>query len=78
VLSAEPVSRTYVREVPVPGGTTSVVLSGIAFSAERPVALLNGRPMVPGESIEGFTVVTIEPGGVRLDGHGQKVFVSLH
>lgn len=71
---AAPVS--YVRQVPVPGGGT-LELSGIAFSAERPVALINGKPWVPGEVVEGFTVVAVEPGRVQLEGHGQKVFVSL-
>jgi hypothetical protein len=67
---------SYVRQVPVPGGGT-LELSGIAFSAERPVALINGKPWVPGETVEGFTVVAVEPGRVQLEGHGQKVFVSL-
>jgi hypothetical protein len=68
--------QAFVREAPVPGGGT-VRLNGIAYSSERPVALLNGRPVMPGESVAGFTVVAIEPKRVELRGHGQTVYVSL-
>jgi len=53
-----------------------VKLNGIAFSQDRPVAVLDGRVMGPGESIQGFTVVSIESGRVTLQGHGTTVFLA--
>lgn len=67
--------QLYTEEVPVPGGG-SVRLNGIAFSQDRPIAVISGRVMGPGESIEGFTVVAIEPGRVTLKGHGATVFLA--
>ena len=67
--------KVYEGEVPVPGGG-SVKLNGIAFSQDRPVAVLDGRVMGPGESIQGFTVVSIESGRVTLQGHGTTVFLA--
>lgn len=67
--------RTYTGEVPVPGGGV-VRLNGIAFSQERPVVVLDGRVMGTGEVVQGFTVVEIEAGRVKLQGHGATVYVS--
>jgi hypothetical protein len=67
--------RTYTGEVPVPGGGV-VRLNGIAFSQERPVVVLDGRVMGTGEVVQGFTVVEIETGRVKLQGHGATVYVS--
>ncbi|HEX9944785.1 MAG TPA: hypothetical protein VGG03_22480 [Thermoanaerobaculia bacterium] len=67
--------KVYTGEVPVPGGG-SVKLNGIAFSQDRPVAVLDGRVMGPGESIQGFTIVEIEAGRVKLQGHGATVFLA--
>jgi hypothetical protein len=67
--------QTYTGEVPVPGGGI-VRLNGIAFSEERPVVVLDGRVMGAGEVIQGFTVVEIEAGRVKLQGHGATVYVS--
>ena len=67
--------RTYTGEVPVPGGG-AVKLNGIAFSQERPVVVLDGRVMGTGEVVQGFTVVEIEAGRVKLQGHGTTVYVS--
>lgn len=67
--------RTYTGEVPVPGGGV-VRLNGIAFSQERPVVVLDGRVMGTGEVVQGFTVVEIETGRVKLQGHGTTVYVT--
>lgn len=69
-------SRSYVGEVPVPGGGV-VRLNGIAFSTESPVAVLDGKVVGPGEVVQGFTVVEIRQNQVKLEGHGETVFVSL-
>jgi hypothetical protein len=67
--------KVYIGEVPVPGGG-SVKINGIAFSQDQPVAVLDGRVMGPGESVGGFTLVAIESGRVKLQGHGATVYLS--
>lgn len=69
-------SRSYVGEVPVPGGGV-LRLNGIAFSTESPVAVLDGKVVGRGEVVQGFTVVEIRQNQVKLEGHGETVFVSL-
>jgi hypothetical protein len=53
-----------------------VKLNGIAFSPQNPVAVLDGRVMGPGESIQGFTLVAVESGRVQLQGYGATVYIS--
>jgi hypothetical protein len=67
--------QLYTGEVPVPGGG-SLKLNGIVFSQDHPIAVLDGRVMGPGESVQGFTVVAIESGRVKLQGHGTTVYLS--
>ena len=69
-------SKSYVREVPIPGGGT-LTLNGIAFSADSPIAVLDNRVVGPGEIVQGFTVVEIQSNRVKLEGHGTVVYVSL-
>jgi hypothetical protein len=64
-----------VAELPVPGDEP-VKLNGIAFSQDQPVAVLDGRVMGPGETIKGFTIISIESGRVKLQGHGTTVFLA--
>jgi hypothetical protein len=66
--------KVYTGEVPVPGGGL-VKLNGIAYSQDHPVAVLDGRVMGPGESVGGFTIVAIESGRVKLQGHGATVYL---
>jgi hypothetical protein len=68
-------TRSYVREVPVPGGGT-LRLNGIAFSSQ-PVALFGDKVVAPGESVSGFTVVAVEAQRVKLQGPGGTVYVTL-
>lgn len=67
--------NTYTGELPVPGGG-SVKLNGIVYSPDHPIAVLDGRVMGPGENVQGFTVVAIENGRVKLQGHGATVYLS--
>jgi hypothetical protein len=67
--------QAYTGEVPVPGGG-SLRLNGIVFSQDQPIAVLDGRVMGPGESVQGFTVVAIESGRVKLQGHGKTVYLT--
>lgn len=69
-------SKSFVETVPVPGGGT-LRLNGIAFSSVSPVAVIDGRVVGPGEVVQGFTVVEIQQNRVKLEGHGETVYVSL-
>jgi hypothetical protein len=71
-----PETRSYVREVPLEGGTV-LRLDGIAFSA-KPVALFGDKVLAPGESAGGLTVLEIEAKRVKLQGpEGSVIWVSL-
>lgn len=52
-------------------------LSGIAWSETRPAAVINGRVLVLGDTIDGFTVVGIEPDSVQLLGPAGTVTLEL-
>lgn len=69
-------NRSFVEAVPVPGGGT-LRLNGIAFSSVSPVAVIDGKVVGPGEVVQGFTVVEIQQNRVKLEGHGETVYVSL-
>jgi hypothetical protein len=76
VETPAPEVRTYVREVPLPGGG-AMRLNGIAFSSTKPVALIDDRVLGKGESYQGFLVTDIQAGMVELQGNGMTVRVSL-
>jgi hypothetical protein len=69
-------AATYVRRAPLPGGG-EIALGGIAFSANQPVALLNGKVVGVGEVVEGMTVVAISPGRVDLAGRGTTLALLI-
>jgi hypothetical protein len=71
-----PEIRTYVREVPLPDGGI-LRLSGIAFSAAQPVALINDKVLAKGETYQGFVVTDIQANLVELRGNGMMVRVTL-
>ena len=53
-------------------GSRRIELGGIAWSEERPFALVNGRVVGPGDRVESLTIVAIAPRHVELlgeDGH---------
>jgi len=66
----------FYREAPLPGGG-KLELRGIAFSGTQPTALINDRVLVAGESVEGFTLVRIEPKRVELQGQDGTIILSL-
>jgi flagellar protein FliO/FliZ len=68
--------RSYVREAPLPSGR-KLELRGIAFSDTQPVVLINGKVLSPGEGVEGYTVVSIQPQRVELRGATGTVFLTL-
>ncbi|MDP3768371.1 MAG: hypothetical protein Q8S13_10175 [Dehalococcoidia bacterium] len=42
-------------------GHGELTLSGILWDAARPIAIINGETLQPGEEIDGFRIVSIEP-----------------
>lgn len=74
--SPAPVRRNYVGEARLPGGA-KIELGGIVYSEDHPVALLNGRILRPGSSVEGFTVVEILENRVELRGADRTIFITL-
>ena len=69
-------AQTFGREAALPGGG-KLELGGIVFSAENPVALINGRVVGPGSFVDGFEVVRIEETQVELEGEGRRVILQL-
>jgi hypothetical protein len=68
--------KSYAGEILLASGA-KIELGGIVYSEESPVALINGRVVARGDSVEGLTVAKIEPERVELEGHGVTVFLLL-
>ncbi len=66
----------FVRLAELPAGVT-IDLGGIAWSETGPFALLNKRVLGPGEFVEGYRVVRIDPGQVELEADGETVYIRL-
>ena len=52
-------------------------LSGILYSAENPIAIINGGPVKVGQKISGATVKVIERDKVILDRQGKEQTLSV-
>jgi hypothetical protein len=68
--------KTYIGEVTVPDGG-KIELGGIVYSESNPVALINDRVLPPGGVVEEFTIVSIKPDRVELNGRGVTIFLTL-
>jgi hypothetical protein len=69
-------TRTYVGEVTAPDGA-KIELGGIVYSESNPVALINGKVLGPGATVEEFTIVSIQPDRVELRGRGITMYLAL-
>ena len=69
-------TKTYVGEVTAPDGA-KIELGGIVYSETSPVALINGKVLGPGATVEEFTIVSIQPDRVELRGRGITIFLAL-
>ena len=69
--------KTYLRRVVAKDGG-EVILGGIAYSAARPNAVINGSIVTPGDMISGFTVVAITAEHVELEADGVRILLTLH
>ena len=52
-------------------------LTGVLIGASRRVALVNGKPQIEGDVVDGAEIVAIEPGAVRLRDNGSELVISL-
>jgi hypothetical protein len=68
--------RSFLREADVPG-VGRLQLAGIAWSEDRPFALINGKVVGRGDSVDGLRVVEIQPKEVLLDLHGDQILLRL-
>jgi len=70
VPTAQPTvkARTYAGTASLPSG--KLELEGIVYSEANPTALINGRVLRPGGYVEGYTIVSIAPDRVELEGEG--------
>jgi hypothetical protein len=76
--AAAPVDgKEYSHSLDLPDGAR-IALSGIAYSETRPVAVLNGRVMGPGEMVGGYTIARILPDRVEFNGRGVTFAVLLN
>ncbi|HEY6147991.1 MAG TPA: hypothetical protein VIZ69_09845, partial [Thermoanaerobaculia bacterium] len=71
-----PVERHYIGEARLAGGAR-IELGGIVYSEDHPVALVNGRILGPGSSIEGFTIVAIHEDRIELRASDRAIVISL-
>ncbi len=69
-------AKTYIGEVTVPDGA-KIELGGIVYSETNPVALINGKVLGPGATVEEFSIVSIQPDRVELRGRGMTIFLAL-
>lgn len=69
-----PLSVARVLELP---GAIRIELGGIAWSEQRPFALVNGRVVGPGDVVESLTVVAIAQRHVELEGEAGHFLLKL-
>jgi len=66
--------QEFLRRADIPG-IGPIELGGIAWSGDRPFALVNGRVVRPGDTVSGLLVYDIQPNTVRFRGdQGSFVF----
>jgi hypothetical protein len=68
-------TRTYAGTANTPAG--KLELEGIVYSETNPTALINGRVLAPGGFVDGYTVVSIGPDRVELEGGGGRIILTL-
>jgi hypothetical protein len=52
-------------------------LTAVLIAPTRRVAIVNGKPYVQGETVDGAEIVAIEQDAVRLREHGTQLLISL-
>jgi hypothetical protein len=54
-----------------------LTLNGMVYSASKPVAIINGQFMRPGDQIGGYKVVSIGPKEVRMTGDDREMVLRV-
>lgn len=64
-----------------PNSTTDIYmrygLQGIVYDSQNPIAIINGKQLSIGQSIEEATVIDITQKGVELEVKGNKIYIPL-
>ena len=68
--------RAYLQSVRIPNGPT-LVMTGIAWSDDVKVALINGMTLEPGDAYENVAVIAVEPKRVQLESGGVKFYLRM-
>lgn len=58
-------------------GHGDLALSGILWDADRPLAIINGEALQPGQEIDGFRVVSVEPARVLVTDGAETLELQL-
>lgn len=67
-------AKVYLTKIPAEGGWPELKLQGIFYDADAPVALINNRDLLAGESLGKVRVISIESKKVTLQlGQEQKI-----
>lgn len=69
-------AREFLRKAEI-NGVGEIELGGIAWSGDRPFALINGRVVRPGDSVSGLLVEDIQPNTVRLQSDQGALVLKL-
>lgn len=65
------------RAVPTEETPPQWTLSGIVYSGDSPMAVINGRAVREGDSIDGAQVVRVERRNVILDHEGRRITLTV-
>jgi len=71
-------TRPYVPHVPGVAAAPRFVVNAIIVSAERRVAIVNGRRVSIGGSVNGATVVSIAKDQLVLEQDGERITIGLN
>lgn len=71
-------TRPYTAHAGATSAAPQFAVQAIIVSSERRVAIINGRRVGVGSSVDGATVVAIEKDHLILDRNGQRITVELN
>lgn len=71
-------TRPYVAGKNVTAATPRFTVNAIIVSAERRIAIVNGRRVAVGGSVDGATVIAIEKDHLLLEKKGERIRAALN
>lgn len=70
--------EAVVEEITFSGGAREIVnLSGIMYTPDIPLAVINDAIWCEGETVGGFKILDIKENYVRLDSNGEEITIRL-